>query len=279
MRTGAWRKGMYYLIPSGIYFFANHLMFFSLSAMDVPTYQILMQTRIIFTGLLFTFVLHRPLSLVKWLALFVLFAGVCLKFFKWPLQVGLYGGALVFSQAILGSFASVYNEYLFKKDMQANIFEQNLYSYLFGTFLNLVYLMYFNINDLSKIHLYPSPAFYAVIINGIVIGITTSLILKYVNSIVKSILSVLQIFLVAVCAMLVFSTPMTSQDWLASSVVVLALVLYNSSTLFPNGLLSRTDKVALEEKKDLEVGGGGADDGGGGVTAGEPENGVESKKL
>jgi drug/metabolite transporter (DMT)-like permease len=172
--------------------------------------------------------LKESLSLKKWLALIVLAIGMMVKFFSWDLQIVISPFvSLLFLQASLSSFAGVYNEYLLKKDMQMDVFEQNFFMYSFGIAINLIYLLYFNFEQIFQVRIFDSPYFYLVILNGILIGITTSLILKYVNSIVKGFASAVEIFLTSLASMIFLNASLTAQDMLAAVIVTGSIALYN----------------------------------------------------
>jgi len=227
IQDGSWRVGLYYAVPSGIYAVYNNLTFLNLRLFDPSTYQVFMQTRVLFTGLLYTIVLQKYLSPRKWVALTVLTAGVAIKHLTWPLKVDHYIFFLFF-QASLSAFAGVYNEYLLKKDITMDVNEQNFFMYSFALVFNLGYGFLSNpeyytsgqvVSSLNSILL-------VIVINGAVIGIVTSLLLKFLNVIVKAFASACEVMLTAVAAWALLGTDLTLKDLLACSVVMYSIYMY-----------------------------------------------------
>ena len=64
-----------FFVIAFIYFVNNNLAFAILETLSPSEFQLVSQTKIIFTGLLFRAILSRRLSLYQWLALFVLACG------------------------------------------------------------------------------------------------------------------------------------------------------------------------------------------------------------
>ena len=69
------REFAQFLVPSVIYFANNNLVFLILMALDPSTFQLVSQTKTIFTGILFRFMLKRRLTIFQWMALFFLACG------------------------------------------------------------------------------------------------------------------------------------------------------------------------------------------------------------
>lgn len=226
VRKESYRTGIFYLIPAFLYTCYNHLTFWNLSFFDNATFSALMQSRVIFTGIFFVVLLKTPLSAKKWLSLILLAVGVGVKFFSWNMQISPYVG-LLFLQASCSSFAGVYNEYLLKKDVHMDVFEQNFFMYSFGIFLNLMYMLYFSYDSLFQFKLFNTAWFYLLVCNGVLIGIVTSLILKYVNSIVKGFASAVEIFITSLAAVFFLNATLTPQDFIAAVIVTVSIALYN----------------------------------------------------
>ncbi|KAF2355272.1 tRNA/rRNA methyltransferase SpoU type [Trinorchestia longiramus] len=68
-----------YLVPGGLYCLSNNLVFTSLSNFDPTTYMLLLQLRVLVTGLVYQMVFKQNLSRVQWFSLFVLTLGCAVK--------------------------------------------------------------------------------------------------------------------------------------------------------------------------------------------------------
>uniref|UniRef100_A0A7S1Q8F3 Sugar phosphate transporter domain-containing protein n=1 Tax=Neobodo designis TaxID=312471 RepID=A0A7S1Q8F3_NEODS len=227
IKDGSWRTGLYYAVPSGIYALYNNLTYWNLSNFDPGTYQVFMQTRVIFTGVLFCYIMKKSLGQRKWIALVTLSFGVAAKYMTWDLQID---GRIFFMlfQASLSAFAGVYNEFLLKRDISMDVNEQNFFMYAFALGFNLM------------IGLYNDPVYYTsfaflgslngivllIVINGAVVGIVTSLILKFINVIVKAFASACEVLLTAVAAYFLLGEALTMRDFVASTIVMGAIYMY-----------------------------------------------------
>ena len=227
LRDGSWRTGLYYAVPSGIYALYNNLTYWNLTNFDPGTYQVFMQTRVIFTGVLFCYIMKKSLGQRKWVALVTLSFGVAAKYVTWDLQIDSRVLFMLF-QASLSAFAGVYNEFLLKRDISMDVNEQNFFMYAFALGFNLM------------IGLYNDPVYYTsfafvgslngivllIVINGAIVGIVTSLILKFINVIVKAFASACEVLLTAVAAYFLLGESLTARDFIASTIVMGAIYMY-----------------------------------------------------
>jgi drug/metabolite transporter (DMT)-like permease len=261
-RDGSWRVGLYYLVPSGIYAVYNNLTYYNLSNFEAGTYQVFMQTRILFTGVLYTAILHRPLTRRKWGALLLLTVGVAAKYVDWtaflPINVaqaiaggGVGGSAVVTTvpaavgagiaaslfdwhllvllfQASLSAFAGVYNEFLLKRDVAMDVNEANFFMYSFALVLNLAFGMWNNPTYYSSGRVFSSfnGVFLWIVVVGGFVGISTSLILKFLNVIVKAFASACEVLLTAVLASMFLGEPAHGKDLLACVAVMVSIYIY-----------------------------------------------------
>jgi len=74
-----------------------------------------------------------------------------------------------------------------------------------------------------------SPLVLVLIANNACIGITTSLFLRNLNSILKTFASALELVFTAVLAFLIFSVPIRPNTWIAISVVSFSVYLYTKN--------------------------------------------------
>lgn len=128
-----------YLVPAFLYCLYNNLAFYNLSTFDPTTYFILLQLRVVITGVLFQIVFKKYLSRKQWLSLMLLTFGCMIKQINFGDQptnneadksnkntVGFdlsINAVFILIQTICSCLAGVYNEYLLKdKGQNINIF-------------------------------------------------------------------------------------------------------------------------------------------------------------
>nr|CAH7756363.1 unnamed protein product [Callosobruchus chinensis] len=235
-----------YFVPAFLYCLYNNLAFVNLSSFDPTTYYLLLQFRVVVTGILFQVIFKKVLSRTQWLSLILLTIGCMLKQVNFTeekkednhnksmsMEFGV-NAILVFIQIICSCLAGVYNEYLLKTvGSDINIYVQNVFMYLDSIACNLLVLT-FNGNLLSAF-LYENIAkvfhfkVLIIMINNAAIGIVTSFFLKTLNSILKTFASALELVLTAICSYLFFSIPIYLNTVLAITTVLSAIYLYSQN--------------------------------------------------
>lgn len=288
-----------YMVPAFLYCLYNNLAFVNLATFDPTTYYLLLQLRVVVTGILFQIIFKKYLSQRQWLSLILLTLGCMLK------QVdlnSLYGDAnddseaaalqgggaaagavntsqkttgknmtgfdfsisavFILAQTICSCLAGVYNEYLLKdKGAEVNIFVQNVFMYLDSIVCNAgILLLRGELLDAFSVHNLGSIMRFSVIIiivNNAAIGIVTSFFLKYMNSILKTFASALELLFTAVLCYFLFAIPIYMNTALAIAVVSYAIYLYTQSPVVNLGkvrplatLSEATSNLKTKEKED-----------------------------
>ena len=229
-RDQTWRVGIYYAVPSAIYALYNNLTYLNLSIFDPGTYQVFMQTRVLFTGVLYTWILAKTLTHRKWAALVLLTLGVVSKYVTPDIKVDWRISFMLF-QASLSAFAGVFNEFLLKKDIQMDVNEQNFFMYSFALIFNCGWGLYTNPSYYSSGDVFRSfnGIFFFIVLNAAIIGIVTSLILKFINVIVKAFASACEVLLTAILAAMFLNESLTKQDVVACVIVMYSIYIYYSN--------------------------------------------------
>uniref|UniRef100_A0A4W3JEE8 Solute carrier family 35 member A4 n=1 Tax=Callorhinchus milii TaxID=7868 RepID=A0A4W3JEE8_CALMI len=221
-------------IPALLYALNNNLVVHMQRHMDPSTFQVLSNLKIASTAVLYTILLHKPLSLLKWLALFLLMAaGACQTYSgfssrqePWTethLYITMQGLAMMLVYCTISGLSAVFTERILKSQ-QLPLNLQNLFLYLFGLLINL------------GVHLASSPdggffQGYSVWV-GLIIstqalnGLLMSVVMKYDTNITR-------LFVIS-CSMLVnttlsvcfFSLQLTPHFLVAVLLVSLAIHLY-----------------------------------------------------
>ncbi|KAG5886499.1 hypothetical protein JTB14_014682 [Gonioctena quinquepunctata] len=236
-----------YFIPALLYCFYNNLAFVNLSLFDPTTYYLLLQFRVVVTGILFQIIFKKTLSKKQWLSLIILTLGCMLKQINFTQEttkpeensksssVKLGTDAIfILIQIVCSCLAGVYNEYLLKRQgADINIFVQNVFMYLDSIVCNLLVLLLsgkiveaFVYENVAKVFHYKV---LVVMINNAAIGIVTSFFLKTLNSILKTFASALELVLTAILSYLFFSIPIYLNTVLAIATVMFATYMYSQN--------------------------------------------------
>lgn len=137
-------------------------------------------------------------------------------------------------QLICSCLAGVYNEYLLKDTgAHINIYMQNIFMYLDSIVCNLILLILqgnlmtaFNGDSLKYIFTFNV---IIIMINNAAIGIITSFFLKYLNSILKTFASALELLFTAILCYLIFHIPIYLNTISSICIVSFAIYLYSLS--------------------------------------------------
>lgn len=283
------------MVPAFLYCLYNNLAFVNLATFDPTTYYLLLQLRVVVTGILFQFIFKKYLSQRQWVSLILLTLGCMLKQVDLnslyrdanddseaaALQAGAVvksspstpaknmtgfdfsiSAVFILAQTICSCLAGVYNEYLLKdKGAEVNIFVQNVFMYLDSIICNAMILLLrgelldaFSAQNLGSIWRF---SVIIIIVNNAAIGIVTSFFLKYMNSILKTFASALELLFTAVLCYFLFAIPIYMNTALAIAVVSYAIYLYTQSPVVnlgkvrpPTTLSEATSNLKTKEKED-----------------------------
>lgn len=266
-----------YFIPSGLYCVYNNLAFVSLINYDPTTYYILLQLRMVVTGVMYEVVFKRRLTRMQWLSLVLITVGCLVKnsshYASAPAsanQPSSYLSAGIFwilVQILCSCFAGVYTEFLVKDTgAHVHLMIQNVFMYVDSIVCNFVGILLFPGDAESAQSFFDEPLetfarilsdpfVFMVMLNNALCGIITSLFLKNFNSILKIFASAMELVITAVVCLILFSIPIDLSTAAAIFIVSLATYVYSknpmttSPTLESNVNSDSSNKYVLLENK------------------------------
>ncbi|XP_046551122.1 UDP-galactose transporter senju-like [Haliotis rubra] len=244
-----------YFMPAFLYCLYNNLQFVNLAAYDPTTYYLLLQFRVVITGVFFQILFRKQLSRIQWASLILLTIGCIIKELNHhsggtktnstesPSTEGgtsflsfdkLFDIHLLFIllQVFCSVFAGVYNEYLLKdKGCDVHLMMQNIFMYVDSIICNIFMLGFrgdlasaFSVS--SVIAIFSRPGVIAIVFNAAACGIVTSLFLRSLNCILKTFASALEIMFTAILCWFIFNIPVDVYTVVAIFVVSAAIYLY-----------------------------------------------------
>lgn len=159
----------------------------------------------------------------------------------------------ILAQTVCSCLAGVYNEYLLKdRGADVNIFIQNVFMYLDSIVCNVVVILMQG--DLETVFLKENLTYLVninvilIIINNAAIGIITSFFLKYMNSILKTFASAIELMFTAVLSYFLFAIPIYINTFLAISVVSFAIYLYSQNPVVNTGKRTVSTNISETER-------------------------------
>lgn len=187
-----------FAIPAALYCVFNALAFYNLNLVSPPTYRLLINLKVLFSGLMLQFLIGTKLSRRQWLGLvlLVLACGVE-QWDSFDYNTGLTAVILICLQALCSSFAGVYFQLLLQirpstpstsSQPELGLWEKNFYMYCWTIFFNTLYLAVFNqpvlLNPGAALSTFDANVIPIILMSGIG-GVSTSLILRDMDVIVK----------------------------------------------------------------------------------------------
>lgn len=238
---------MLYFVPALLYCFYNNLAFRNLQHFDPTTYNLLMQFRVVITGIVFQLLFKKRLSGQQWFSLCLLTFGCIIKQFSVSdvssraSDVGILETLFSFEilfllfQMLCSCLAGVYNEFLLKDTgADLHIMIHNLFMYVDSIICNLVVLSWHGqtgelVNAASLRNIFGEPIVVLIIANGALCGIIVSVFLRNLNSILKTFAGALDLSFTAVLCRFIFAIPIDMPTVMAITVVSIATYLYSQN--------------------------------------------------
>lgn len=230
-------------IPAILYVIQNNLQYVAASNLDVATFQVAYQLKILTTAAFSVGLLRKKLSGTQWIALLALALGVGIV----QIQAGSPGGGAhshalhptkgfiaVIAACCTSGLAGVYFEMVLKNS-QTDLWVRNLQLSLFSLLPAILPIVYTHTDG----HVVGSSAWFATIFHGfgfwawttvivqVLGGLITALVIKYADNILKGFATSLSIIISFLASMVLFNFQMNITFALGSSCVLVATWLYN----------------------------------------------------
>ncbi|GAA5929360.1 hypothetical protein JCM3775_002320 [Rhodotorula graminis] len=237
-------------IPACLYVIQNNLQFVAASNLDVPTFQVTYNLKILTTALFSVILLRRRLSAKKWFALLFLAAGVGVVQLQSSAAAGssssshgahemdkTKGLLAVFCACMTSGLAGVYFEMVLKGS-KADLWIRNVQLSLFSL-LPAVCAVFAPGLSLVGGPAKPNPTAgqpvfanfgawaWAVVLIQVFGGLITALVIRYSDNIMKGFATSLAIVLSFCAGIILFDFRVTTSFLLGTSMVVAATYLYN----------------------------------------------------
>ncbi len=204
----------------------------------------LLQFRVVVTGIIFQFLFSRWLTITQWFSLLLLTIGCISKQIDFTkdqttdnLTHSIFNKSFMFIilQVFSSCFAGVYNEYLIKIKGKRNnegdldIWVHNFFFCMQSIFCNLVYYFIIQNNDpeqkTSNNYFFSFKVIF-IILNNAAAGLVTSIFLKSLNSILKAFASALELVFTAVLSWLILGIEINFVTIISISLILLASWIY-----------------------------------------------------
>jgi len=227
------------LVPAVTYMIQNNLLFVALGNLDPPTYQVLYQTKTLFTALFSRWMFRRQLKPSQWWALVLLFLGTVLvsdlhkKRRPAAAASTSLGLAAVLVAAVLSAGSGVYVESILKRGVSsaeaASLWLRNVQLGIFAVPLALLPVL---TKDFEQVRAYgmmqgvDGTVWLVVLLNSLG-GLLVAATMKFADNIVKCFAAGLAIVISTLLSVPLFDFKLRPIFAVGSSVTVVATVLYS----------------------------------------------------
>ena len=226
-------------VPSFLYLIQNNLLYVAVENLDVATFQITYQLKILTTAIFSVLILKRNLTRTQWLSLLILVIGIALvqmsgsKEMKATtekesrVQNQILGLVCVLTACILSGLGGIYFEKILKGSTVSvwmrNI-QLSLLSIPLGTFL--AYFKHFNgIQEKGFFFGYDGFVIYLIFLNAMG-GVLVGVVVKYADMILKGFASSIAIVITCMASVFLFGFIVSIQFTIGAFVVIISTFLY-----------------------------------------------------
>jgi len=229
-----------YAAPALLYCVYNNLVYVNLTTFDPGTYNVLMQLRIVFTGLLYQVIFSRRLNRNQWCAIACITIGCIMKEsekislaqnVQGALRASLVAWLLLFVQMLCSVTAGVYNEVLLKDRGRIPTNLQNGYLYFNSVLCNFgVLLAQGKLGEalaMDNLRTICTPTLIMIILVMSSVGLVTGFFLRHLDSVLKAVASALEVVASMFISYAVFGVAFGPQALIAGLLVGSAVALYS----------------------------------------------------
>ncbi|KAJ8037542.1 CMP-sialic acid transporter [Holothuria leucospilota] len=250
------RDSLKMAVPSVIYAIQNNLAFYALTYVDAATYQVTYQLKIITTAMFMVIMLGKKLNRTQWLAIVLLFCGVALvqldaleaKEEDKEKSFSVRGLVAIIMSCMCSGFAGVYFEKILKGS-ETTLWIRNIQLYLFGLVSagsGVILSDFSTIQEKGFFYGYNIYIF-VIIAMASVGGLYTSIVVKYLDNIIKGFSTAISIILAALVSLYLFNKHFGVLFIIGTGLVVSAVYLYSlpkkPEPTIVNGTMMRPKEV------------------------------------
>lgn len=232
-----------YAVPGLLYSASNNLSMMMQVYMDPTTFQVLSNLKIGITAVLYWSFLKRPLTVRQWIAIGILtMAGTIDSYGSYvskgkefsELYVTMTGLLMIAAQCTVSGMASVYAEYILKKQQEMSLHFQNLMLYTWLIFINIIFWIFEEVRDeenVTRFQLFRgySLTTWMIVVTQVYVGIAMSVILKHASNITRLFVVSSSLSVTTILSVLVFGLHLNSFFFTSLGLLLLALYLFHGA--------------------------------------------------
>ena len=222
-------------IPSAIYLVQNNLLYVAASNLDVATYQITYQMKILTTAFFSIVILNRTLIKTQWISLVLLLMGVVMVQLSDAKETNVNtenqsrvtGFFAAITATFLSGLAGIYFEKILKGS-DVSVWMRNVQLSLLSLPIGIVVVMFKHGQDISDNGFffgYDVFVWYLVVLNATG-GLLVAMVIKYADNILKGFACSLAIIITCIVSVFLFGFTLSLQFIAGAAFVIASVFLY-----------------------------------------------------
>jgi len=243
------------IIPAILYFIQNNLLFYALSNLSVPIYQITSQGKLLTTVIISRIMLQKEVTNMQYFAITLLALGVAMVHIsEYQSNSGnkhnqneqhqgnqWLGLLAVFVSCVTSGFAGVYFE-LILKTTQQSVYSRNFHLAFFSLLLASSHILYTDSNKIVENGMFQGfdkLVVLTVAMQGMT-GFVASMMFKYADAVLKGFATSIAVVISTVASFFLFDTSLNAMFVLGASMVISAVKMYSYYGTNTSSAMSKT---------------------------------------
>ena len=262
------KESLKIVFPAILYVIQNNLMFYALSNLSVPTYQITNQVKLLTTAILSRIMLKTEITNMQYFAILLLGLGVAVVHIsEHQEKLGSSGASINLSEeedndrqnqwlglvavsvsCVTSGLAGVYFE-LILKNTQQSVHRRNFQLAFYSLLLASFHILSTDYNKITKDGIFQGfdmLVILIVVMQGM-IGFIVSMVLKYANATLKGFATSIAVVVATVASFFLFDTSLNAMFVLGAGMVGSAVKMYSHYGVKANN--SRVDEAIINDSK------------------------------
>lgn len=230
------------ILPAFLYVVQNNLLFFALSNLSVPVYQVTNQGKLLTTALISRILLKKKISSMQYVALAMLGGGVALVNLSEdysssspsPLtskQNGILGLIAVLISCFTSGFAGVYFELVLKGGTTVSVYLRNFHLAFWSLLLATGTIVCYDMAKVKEMGFFQGfdGVVVLVILFQALTGLVVSLMIHFADTILKGFAISVAVVVATVASVFIFDTKIGRLFYTGAAMVAVAIRLYSSN--------------------------------------------------
>uniref|UniRef100_A0A0N4UVD0 UDP-galactose transporter n=1 Tax=Enterobius vermicularis TaxID=51028 RepID=A0A0N4UVD0_ENTVE len=228
-----WKDTLKVCVPAGIYVIQNNLLYVAVANLSAAVYMVTYQLKILTTALFTVLILRRRLSMLQWIALIFLFAGIAMVQVVCDLRNKHFcdfGTKYLFLTVSRSGFAGIYFEKILKQRREVSVWLRNVQLAAISLLPATVTIFAKDYNNVTEKGFFVGfdLAVWGVVSLGAFGGLLVAVVIKFADNILKAFATSFAIILACIVSVIFFNFKPGYKFILGATLVIGAVFVYGA---------------------------------------------------